>query len=218
MAGAAGLPVPKVICCGEHINNFQKVSILMTRLPGIELYNVTNSDDVVQPEDDEDPWLEELRTCVSSMRCWQSSWPEAVCSPLGTQIKSSRVPDHVMGPFFNLDDFYRYLLGPSSSRTFESKVEYEETVLRAKKLQKDHQRIVFTHGDLKAHNILVNDDGHLSNFLDWESRGWYPEYWEFTTAMRFERNGWWFQLDSDRAVNNLTVNSYIFLVTRGDAT
>ncbi|KMU85035.1 hypothetical protein CIHG_02818 [Coccidioides immitis H538.4] len=85
-------------------------------------------------------------------------------------------------------------------------------------------RIVFTHGDFKAHNILVDDDGHLSGFLDWESAGWYPEYWEFTTAMRFGKDSWWFQvaswmggaqyldeLESDVALNLLTVDSYIAL-------
>jgi aminoglycoside phosphotransferase len=81
---------------------------------------------------------------------------------------------------------HRVSLNPKSST---------KRLLRAKKLQKDHHRIVFTHGDLKAHNILVNDhDGYLSGFLDWESRGWYPEYWEFTTAMRFERTAGGFRL------------------------
>ncbi|KAL3448231.1 hypothetical protein BJX65DRAFT_307095 [Aspergillus insuetus] len=63
-------------------------------------------------------------------------------------------------------DFYRYPLGPASAHAFKSKVEYEATVSRPKKLHKDHHRIVFTHGDLKAHNILIHDDGHLSWFLD----------------------------------------------------
>ena len=44
---------------------------------------------------------------------------------------------------------------------------------------------MFTHRDFKAHNILVNADNYLSGFFDWESAGWYSEYWEFTTAMRF---------------------------------
>lgn len=74
-----------------------------------------------------------------------------------------------------------------------------------------------------AHNILVGDDGHLSGMLDWESAGWYPEYWEYTTAMRFGRDSWWFravswiggseyleELDYDRALNSLTVDTYAY--------
>lgn len=67
---------------------------------------------------------------------------------------------------------------------------------RANEIRKYAHRITFTHGDLKAYNILVGDDGHLSGFLDWESAGWYPEYWDFTTAMRFGRDSWWYQVAS----------------------
>ncbi|KAF2136502.1 uncharacterized protein K452DRAFT_129414 [Aplosporella prunicola CBS 121167] len=61
-------------------------------------------------------------------------------------------------------------------------------------------RTVFTHGDLRAKNILVHrtgvkPDGSGSGsgvieikIVDWEMAGWYPEYWEFcssTVAGRF---------------------------------
>ncbi|KIW14742.1 hypothetical protein PV08_07526 [Exophiala spinifera] len=39
MARAAGMPVPKVLCYGEHPGSWRPISILMTRLPGIDLYN-----------------------------------------------------------------------------------------------------------------------------------------------------------------------------------
>jgi aminoglycoside phosphotransferase (APT) family kinase protein len=129
-----------------------------------------------------------------------------------------------MGPFSSVETFYNYLFAPASDHTFKSDTEYQKTLSRAERLQNRQHRIVFTHGDFKAHNILVDDDGHLSGFLDWESAGWYPEYWEFTTAMRFGKDSWWFQvaswmggalyldeLDSDIALNLLTVDSYIAL-------
>ncbi|KAJ9194968.1 hypothetical protein DTO027B5_5609 [Paecilomyces variotii] len=220
MARAAGMPVPRLLSCGEHpdapFNAF--FSLLMTRLPGVPL---ANSDDELQP-DTEEPWLEELKTCVQTMRLWQPPSQDIVCSPIGTKIRSSRVPNHVMGPFASQEDFHKFLLSPASAHGFKSVAEYEATLVRAKKLQERQYRIVFTHGDFKAHNILVDDDGHLSGFLDWESAGWHPEYWEFTTAMRFGRNSWWFQvaswmggnqyldeLQSDIALNLLTVDSYI---------
>jgi Phosphotransferase enzyme family len=221
MVGAAGIPVPKVINCGEHPDApFNRVfSILMTRLPGVPL---GNSNDMLQV--DEDPWLEELKTCVRSMRLWNPPDQKSICSPIGTCIRSSRVPNHVMGPFRNEKEFYEHLFSPASAHGFKQMEEYEETLLCAKKLQQRSYRIMFTHGDFKAHNILVDDDGHLSGFLDWESAGWCPEYWEFTTAMRFGRNSWWFQvaswiggdeyleeLASDIALNLLTVDSYIFI-------
>ncbi|PWY71017.1 hypothetical protein BO70DRAFT_373789 [Aspergillus heteromorphus CBS 117.55] len=159
MVEAAGIPVPKVLSCGGHPNE----------LPGISLENTDDPLDV----DAEEPWLEELKTCVCSMRSW--------CPP---------IPDHVMGPFTNHQGLYKHLTYPASM----------------------HGRTAFS----------LNDDGHLSGLLDWESAGWYPEYWEFTTAMRFGRRSWWFQvaswmggdqylseLESDVALNLLTVDSYI---------
>jgi thiamine kinase-like enzyme len=36
----------------------------------------------------------------------------------------------------------------------------------------------FSHGDLSAHNILVNGND-ITGIIDWETSGWYPEYWEY---------------------------------------
>ncbi|KZF22517.1 hypothetical protein L228DRAFT_127872 [Xylona heveae TC161] len=220
MARAAGMPVPKVLACGEHPNDPYNrfVSILMTRLPGISLENSYSSLDV----DSEEPWLFELKQCVEAMRLWCPPDPSRISSVIGTALRSSRVPNHIMGPFANEEEFHDFLLSPASRNGFKSTEEYEKTLEHANEIRKLPHRITFTHGDLKAHNILAGDDGHLSGFLDWESGGWYPEYWDFTTAMRFGRNSWWYQLASwmggdqynkelacDIALNRLTVDSYI---------
>ncbi|KAK2745023.1 hypothetical protein FQN55_006380 [Onygenales sp. PD_40] len=219
LARNAGMPVPRVLCCGEHpASSNRSFSILMTRLPGVSLENSYDSFEA----DVEGPWVDELKICLQSMRLWQGL-EKRICSAIGTSIRSSRVPGHVMGPFKNEAELHEYLLGPASSHGFESTEEYEETLSRARRIQqRQPHRIAFTHGDFKAHNILVDDGGHLSGFLDWESAGWYPEYWEFTTAMRFGKNSWWYQLaswmggdqylddlDADVALNLLTVDSYI---------
>jgi aminoglycoside phosphotransferase len=44
-------------------------------------------------------------------------------------------------------------------------------------IRSDH-RIVFSHGDLAQHNILVKD-GRITGLLDWENAGWYPEHWDY---------------------------------------
>jgi hypothetical protein len=65
---------------------------------------------------------------------------------------------------------------------------------------------------------------HITGFLDWESAGWYPEYWEYTTALRFiPKDIWWFdfvsrlggekylaELDCERALTSLTSLSYVW--------
>jgi aminoglycoside phosphotransferase (APT) family kinase protein len=57
-------------------------------------------------------------------------------------------------------------------------------------------RITFTHGDLSSSNILV-EDGHISAILDWETAGWLPEYWEFTTMLRYRFDDWWLAFAKD---------------------
>lgn len=42
---------------------------------------------------------------------------------------------------------------------------------------------VFTQGDISAHNIIVRD-GRIVALLNWEFARWYPEYWEYTFALR----------------------------------
>jgi aminoglycoside phosphotransferase (APT) family kinase protein len=42
----------------------------------------------------------------------------------------------------------------------------------------DNHRIVFSHGDLAQHNILVKD-GQIKGLIDWEFAGWYPEHWDY---------------------------------------
>ena len=59
-------------------------------------------------------------------------------------------------------------------------------------MMKDNHSIVFSHGDMHAHNILIQD-GHVVGILDWEMAGWYPEYWEWCKALwaeNWEMEGW----------------------------
>ncbi|KAL4989673.1 kinase-like protein [Aspergillus falconensis] len=66
-------------------------------------------------------------------------------------------------------------------------------------------RNVFTHGDLQPKNIMVEKLGDRDGYpqfritlLDWESAGWYPEYWDFcnaTIACRFKPD--WLELVPD---------------------
>ena len=80
--------------------------------------------------------------------------------------------------------------------------------------------IVFTHGDLRPHNIMV-EGGRIMSLLDCESAGWYG-YWGFTTALRFTfEESWWYdfvigiggglymeELKCERALTSLTSASY----------
>ncbi len=45
-------------------------------------------------------------------------------------------------------------------------------------------RLCFSHCDRNKISIIVSEDGRLAAIVDWETAGWFPEYWEFTMTER----------------------------------
>lgn len=219
VARSAGLPVPLVISYGDHPKTpHAPVSILMTRLPGTDLGLVYED----LSEEERQTIFNEMYTMESVMRSWPHPWGgERICSVVGTPIRSVRVPRHLIGPCESECEFNDQLLRAASNHDPQTKDTFEERIACAKKLFSIQHPIVFSHGDLKHHNIMVYN-GHVSGFIDWESAGWYPDYWEFTTALRFcSKDFWWYgfvtklgesefaeELESERALTSLTVDSY----------
>ncbi|KAL7778429.1 hypothetical protein CFE70_007929 [Pyrenophora teres f. teres 0-1] len=108
-----------------------------------------------------------------------------------TAIRSIRVPDNAVGPCESESEFNNHLFGSNSSRSFESQEQYEELVEIAERLRNVQHPIIFTHGDLQYHNVVVLN-GHVTALLDWETAGWYPDYWDFTTPLKFgPKDHWW---------------------------
>ena len=49
----------------------------------------------------------------------------------------------------------------------------------------DSDQSVFTHADLAARNIMVDDEAnHITGIIDWERAGWYPDYWEYANLWK----------------------------------
>lgn len=46
------------------------------------------------------------------------------------------------------------------------------------------ERSVFTHADIAPRNVMVDEENNITGIIDWESAGWYPEYWEYAQIMR----------------------------------
>ena len=197
-AQAAGLPVPRVINYGEHdASGHVQISILMTRMPGCAPFEELW---VWFDQEERKTILLELKACLRTIRGWKSPWndDERICSISGTSIRSYRVPEHKIGPCGNLEQFNTHLMKPAQCNYAKAFRDYEEDLAKTKPLLTRQHKVVFTHGDLSRFNLLVTYDGHLSAILDWEAAGWYPEYWESTTAWRFSEPGsWWFGVVHD---------------------
>ncbi|KAF1844584.1 kinase-like protein [Cucurbitaria berberidis CBS 394.84] len=204
VARSAGFPIPLVISYGEHPNvPNAPVSILMTRLPGNPLGTIYEQ----LHEEERQSIFNEMQTILGAMRRWRHPWgSERICSIVGTTIRSVRVPNHS-----SESDFNGQLISAASDHSFPSRDAYEQKLACARKMHSMHHSIVFTHGDLKHHNIMIHD-GHVSGFIDWE----------YTTALGFcPKNFWWHgfisrlggaqymdEMECERALTSLTADSY----------
>ncbi|KAI2820995.1 hypothetical protein CBS63078_1696 [Aspergillus niger] len=85
---------------------------------------------------------------------------------------------HNKGPFTSEDEFNNTLVKAYQAQAPKRHI---KNLLSGMLSQRKH-RTVFTHGDLRLANIMVND-GYVTGIVDWEFSGWYPEYWEFAKAL-----------------------------------
>lgn len=116
----------------------------------------------------------QLRDILSTMR-QQTSTTGMIEACGGETLSDRRVYNSLRGgPFADEAAF--------NSWQIESLFQATPTLVRdavARGLNQcsSHHRIVFTHGDLVPHNIIVKDNRILA-LIDWEYAGWYPEHWE----------------------------------------
>jgi hypothetical protein len=151
--------------------------LLTSRIPGIPLARCQDG----LSGNDYETISAQLKDCVSQMRDIPNSVNQdmVICNTLGEACRDPRIRDwDPIGPFPDEASFSQYLrFSDEPSR-------------------RGH-KIVFTHADLNPRNILVermsNPAGdrrwRLSGIVDWETAGYYPEYWDYTKSM-FEGFRW----------------------------
>jgi aminoglycoside phosphotransferase len=123
--------------------------------------------------------LAQLKGMVDEMRKICPPQGQGVSNVDGGPIWDCRLPGSSMchGPFESVHDFHRFLRGG-----FDADPNHYPEVSELIALQdRAWPPSIFTHGDLSSLNILVRDD-KIVGIVDWETAGWYPQYWEYTTA------------------------------------
>ncbi|KAF8065063.1 kinase-like domain-containing protein [Lyophyllum atratum] len=171
-AHSLGLPVPRVLSYGDDGSGMGG-SIWMTYIPGKLLSQVWAH----LPDRERSTIMDELHQCLLRLRACQNPRSPQISSIAGTFIKSFRTCNGVIPPCTDKADFLRYL-SPNFRKGRE--VVFDDETNKVNLLMEMPHSIVFAHGDLYRHNILVQD-GHLSGIIDWECAGWLPEYWDYTT-------------------------------------
>lgn len=182
IAENTNIPVPKVYCAFER----QGVTyIVMSRLSGSPLGHNWEQ----RPDQSKAKLLQQLKTYVQDMRSLKDPSHGAVQSVDGGKLFDVRLPGGAkgFGPFESVSDFHSFLRsGISSSSGHPAEV---NDLIESH--EKSKYSTCFTHGDLNSMNILVKGDD-VVGIIDWDTAGWYPEYWEYTTACNVNPfNGFW---------------------------
>lgn len=168
-AHSLGLPSPRLLSYGDEFNG-EGGSIWMTRLPGQLLSEVWR----VLSDAQKATIMSELDQCLLRLRQCRNPNSPRISSIKGSRIRSYRAPNGTIPPCRDKAALIDYLVSAGSSNINAADMQ------KIQRLAETSHSVVFTHGDLFRHNILVKD-GHLSGIIDWECAGWLPEYWDYTT-------------------------------------
>ncbi|GLB01805.1 hypothetical protein AtubIFM57258_000215 [Aspergillus tubingensis] len=175
------IPVPKVLCAFTHRDC---TYIVMERVKG----NYIGAGWVYRSEESKAKILTQLKSMVEEMRKLPPPAGMGVGSVVDRSLYDCRVPGTSLrfGPFASVQEFHRHLRG---GMDFDPRLDPA-----VQELIRQHDRsfpIVFTHGDLSSLNILACEDT-IVGIIDWETAGWYPSYWEYTTACQVNpQNSFW---------------------------
>ncbi|KAG4274870.1 hypothetical protein FPRO04_08878 [Fusarium proliferatum] len=172
------ITVPRVFDIVSQNNDEDDLSyLLMSRVPGTSLAICR---DALSDQDYANLSIQ-LKECVSQMRDIPkpANHDMAICNTLGEACRDPRIRDwSPIGPF-------------PDEASFSQSLRFSDEPSR-----RGH-KICFTHGDLNPRNIMVERISNsaevrgwrLSGIIDWETAGYYPEYWDYTKSM-FESFRW----------------------------
>jgi aminoglycoside phosphotransferase len=172
------IPVPKVYCSFLHKN---RAYIVMERIQGEELPKAWK----LMSEESIDVILAQLRKIFQELRALTPSGM-GVESCVGGSLYDSRIPrgNPRFGPFKTIQEFHFWLrrdLKPEDLKDREKDRDWHNLQDMISKQDGPWPPPKFTHGDLNPFNVLVCG-GNVVGIVDWEFSGWYPHYWEYTSA------------------------------------
>lgn len=123
--------------------------------------------------------LDELRGYIRQMRHIQRPNGAPIGSVTGgPAIDRRQFGSATGGPFNSEADFNEWQLAQLHEEIPLSRRDMYAALHRT-----DH-KIVFSHGDLAFHNIIVWR-GHIAAIIDWQYSGWYPEHWDYCKTRSF---------------------------------
>ncbi|RMZ68425.1 kinase subdomain-containing [Pyrenophora seminiperda CCB06] len=122
-------------------------------------------------------------------------------SCVGGSLYDSRIPrgNPRFGPFETIQQFHYWLrhdFNPDDLTNHVNDQERHDLLEMVRRQDGPWSSPKFTHGDFNPCNVLVHE-GRVVGIIDWEFSGWYPPYWEYTSAWfgNIMNTGWHDKLD-----------------------
>ncbi|MCJ1258069.1 hypothetical protein MMC24_005899 [Lignoscripta atroalba] len=179
IAKNTSIPVPKVYCSFVRKN---RAYIVMERIRGDEIPTAWKK----LSEESRQKVFDQLKYMVQEMRSLKPLPGTGVESCVGGSLRDSRISRSSprFGPFKTVQEFHLWLREgqqPSQVEGRENDPIWEGVRDMVAAQDTPWPPPVFTHADLSPFNILVHGD-RIVGLIDWELSGWYPHYWEYTSA------------------------------------
>ena len=190
VAANTSIPVPRVYCSFVHRN---RAYIVMERISGMSFPAASKA----LSDADLANIFAQLRHMIQELRALPPPPGAGVGSCIGGSLRDSRIPRSRprFGPFRSIQDFHLWLrdgLRPEDHPERENDEDWEAIKKMVAKQDGSWPAPVFTHGDLNPSNIMIRD-GQVVGIIDWEFAGWYPCYWEYTSAWYGNLTRRWWQ-------------------------
>ncbi|KAI9681638.1 MAG: hypothetical protein M1829_000837 [Trizodia sp. TS-e1964] len=164
------IPVPRVITAFESKDGLRY--ILMTRIPGVPLSRVFG----LLSEEKQRNIMHQLRGYIDELRAIRNAEPGYVGAVNQGPLHDERVYSGPFGPFNSVPEFHKALRlgidGNSGHAILDNMIEREN-------MREYSCRM--THGDFAFRNIIYQGE-KVTGIVDWETAGWYPDYWEYASA------------------------------------
>lgn len=189
IATHTSIPVPKVHYAFTHHG---RTYILMERIRGETIAKKWHS----LSDASKSSIFSQLKHMIEELRsvpCQTGS----VSGLDGGPIHDYRLQPSSWGPFRTTADCHLSLRNNVTLKSLELQNPLSPTaILDLKRLIAFHESVlrppVLTHGDLSSLNILIRDNT-VVGIIDWDTTGWLPYYWEYTTAWHVNPQNYFWQ-------------------------